>query len=99
MAERVEVSFNPHGAIEAWPHLIATVGDPAGVERLFELGEDGWRCTMVAGGPGGYELGGEPADPATVDALWAGATALTETPDAEAVVKAADSDDWSPWNG
>lgn len=80
---QVEVSFDP--SYSEWPHFIAVSGDPAGVEILYELGEEGWRATMIAGGPGGYEIGDFYVPPLVEDALWRASAALTGTPDAEAV--------------
>lgn len=95
MPNRVEVSFNPHGVSEEWPHFIATAGDQEGVEFLYELGEDGWRCTMRAGGPGGFATADIPIqNPDLEEKLWAGAEHLTEEPDAEAFTLAEGSTIW-----
>lgn len=98
MASRVEVSFNPHGGAEEWPQFLACVGDPAGVETLYELGRDGWRGTFQAGGPGGFAVGDSPLTDARLeDRLWEGAAALTENPDAEAMSQQDGSDTWVPF--
>jgi hypothetical protein len=93
VAQRVEVAFN--GATEPWPHFTATVGHPSTIERLFELGAGGWRCTFVAGGEKGYEVVDEAIDSDLEEILWEGAAALTEDPEAEALVKAGET--WIPW--
>lgn len=98
MADRIEVSFNPHGATEPWPHFLANVGDPAEVERLHELGPDGWRVTFIAGGPRGYESADEAVtDPELETRLWVGAFVLTEKPEVEAVVLLPGESAWRPW--
>lgn len=98
MPNRVEVSFNPHGASEEWPHFLACAGDPEDMDFLYELEENGWRCTMRTGGPRGFETADIPIqNPDLEEKLWAGAEHLTEESDAEAFSLAEGSNIWKPF--
>ncbi|HEY0391000.1 MAG TPA: hypothetical protein VGC63_04760 [Solirubrobacterales bacterium] len=95
---RVEVCFDP-AYLEEWPHFIATA-TLGSTEVLYELGPAGWRCTLTAGGPSGLALGDVPLrNEELEDRLWAGATALTENPDAEAMSQESGSAGWVPFAG
>lgn len=80
----IEVSFNPHGASEEWPHFLATAKDPKG-DYLYELGEDGWRLALFFGNNGQIKFDSGEAHSDVEDALWRGSACLTGTPDIEAV--------------
>ncbi len=98
MANRVEVSFNPHGASEEWPQFLAAAGDREDVEYLYELHADGWFCTMRSGGPGGFATAHTPIQNRELEeVLWAGAARLTLQPDFEAFVLHEGSSAWVPY--
>ena len=70
----VEVAFSPTYGM---PHFIGSTEDG----HLFELGDDGWRLTMLPD----LRMGDGPVPHDIEDALWRAAAALTGTPDLEAV--------------
>lgn len=73
----VEVAFSPTYGM---PHFIASTRTEDG-DYLYELGDEGWRLTMLPD----LRIGSGKVHPDVEDALWRGAGALTGTPDLEAV--------------
>jgi hypothetical protein len=73
----VEVAFSPTYGM---PHFIASARAEDG-DYLYELGDEGWRLTMLPD----FRMGSSPVHPDLEDAFWRGAACLTGTPDLEAV--------------
>lgn len=86
MAATVEVGFPPEPLVGPWPQFLASSQEGHGVERIYELGPDGWRCVMIYREKCGYSYSADLPDPVVADALWSCAAALTADPEVLAVV-------------